>query len=114
MALKDIKASDFKRSRSFSDLLISFAKNSFTDDVSSVKNDNSIKQAIKNLVLTTPGEKPFQPLVGSKVKDLLKGLGLMTAGDFADNLSDEVEALVKKAAKRAQANGRKTVRGEDL
>ena len=48
MALKDIKASDFKRSRSFSDLLISFAKNSFTDDVSSVKNDNSIKQAIKN------------------------------------------------------------------
>ena len=36
-----------------------------------VKNDNSIKQSIKNLILTTPGEKPFQPLVGSRVNSLL-------------------------------------------
>ena len=53
-------------------------------------------------------------VVASKVKELLKGMGLMTAGDFADHLSGEVEAMVKKAAKRAQANGRKTVRGDDL
>lgn len=53
-------------------------------------------------------------VVASKVKDLLKSLNLMTAGDFADALSSEVEGLVKKAAKRAQANGRKTVRGDDL
>ena len=53
-------------------------------------------------------------VVASKVKDLLKSMGLMTAGDFADHLSKEVENLVKKAGKRAQSNGRKTVRGEDL
>ena len=53
-------------------------------------------------------------VVASKVKELLKGMGLMTAGDFADGLSVEVEALVKKAAGRAKANGRKTVRGDDL
>jgi histone H3/H4 len=53
-------------------------------------------------------------VVQSKVKDLLKGLGMMTAGDFADALSGQVEGLVKAAAARAKANGRKTVRGADL
>lgn len=52
-------------------MAINFARNPFTDDVSSVKNDNSIKQAVKNLILTQPGEKPFQPLVGSRVNALL-------------------------------------------
>jgi|TARA_R100000084_G_scaffold107679_2_gene68243 phage baseplate assembly protein W len=71
MALKKIGGKDFTKSRTFSDLAINFARNPFTDDVSSVKNDNSIKQAVKNLILTQPGEKPFQPLVGSRVNALL-------------------------------------------
>ncbi|HLC76122.1 MAG TPA: hypothetical protein VJB82_03340 [Candidatus Peribacterales bacterium] len=53
-------------------------------------------------------------VVASKVKDLLKSLGMMTAGDFSDFLSKEVEALIKKAAARAKSNDRKTVRGTDL
>ncbi|AGH26320.1 hypothetical protein CPPG_00003 [Cyanophage P-RSM1] len=71
MALKDIKGQNFKRSRRFDDLNIALTRNPFTDDVYSVKNDNAIKQAVKNLVLTVPGEKPFQPLVGSRVMELL-------------------------------------------
>ena len=87
MPLKDIKGKDLKRSRSFSDLSISMPRNPFTDDASVVKDDNSIKQAIKNLVLTTPGEKPFQPLVGSKVYDLLfEPLDAFTA----DTIQDEI------------------------
>ncbi len=87
MPLKDIKGKDLKRSRSFSDLSISMTRNPFTDDASVVKDDNSIKQAIKNLVLTTPGEKPFQPLVGSKVYDLLfEPLDAFTA----DTIQDEI------------------------
>jgi histone H3/H4 len=53
-------------------------------------------------------------VVASKVKDLLKSKNMMTAGDFSDFLSKEVEVLVGRAAKRASANGRKTVRGDDL
>jgi len=53
-------------------------------------------------------------VVASKVKELLKSLNMMTAGDLSDALSSELEGLGKKAAKRAQANGRKTVRGDDL
>ena len=53
-------------------------------------------------------------VVASKVKDLLKGMDMMTAGDLADALSTFVEATLKKAGKRAQENGRKTVRACDL
>ena len=71
MALKQITGKQFKKSRSFLDLNIALSRNPFTDDISTVKNDNAIKQSVKNLVLTTPGEKPFQPLIGSKINDLL-------------------------------------------
>ena len=47
------------------------ARNANTKDVAVVKNDNAIKQAVRNLIMTTPGEKPFQPLVGSNISQLL-------------------------------------------
>jgi histone H3/H4 len=53
-------------------------------------------------------------VVGSKVKDAIKAEGCNTAGDLTDALSAEVAAIVKKAAARAKANGRKTVRAADL
>ena len=71
MALKKIGRNEQKRSRAFKDIAVMMGNNPFTDDVNVVKNDNAIKQSIKNLILTTPGEKPFQPLIGSNVYTLL-------------------------------------------
>tara|TARA_B100002019_G_scaffold288867_1_gene303320 strand:- start:2577 stop:2996 length:420 start_codon:yes stop_codon:yes gene_type:complete len=91
MALKTITSGDFKRSRAFTDILMSFKRNPFTDDTSTVKNDNAIKQAIKNLILTTPGEKPFQPTVGSKVMDMLfEPLDPFTADAVKDEIINTV------------------------
>ena len=93
MALKNIGGSNFTKSRSFSDLSINFSRNPFTDDLSVVKNDNSIKQAVKNLILTAPGEKPFQPLVGSSVTDLLfEPLDAFTV----DTLADEIKQTINQ------------------
>ena len=87
MALKEISAKDLIKSRSFKDINIGFLKNSFTNDVSSVVNDNSIKQSVKNLILTAPGEKPFQPDTGSKVYTMLfEPLDAFTA----DMISEEI------------------------
>ena len=36
-----------------------------------VKNENAIKQSVRNLILTMFGERPFQPNIGSKVRALL-------------------------------------------
>ncbi|MDD5253541.1 MAG: DUF1931 domain-containing protein [Candidatus Nanoarchaeia archaeon] len=51
-------------------------------------------------------------VVRSKIKDAAKGMNV--AGDFADELSKEVEVIIKKAAERAKANGRSTVKARDL
>ena len=53
-------------------------------------------------------------VVASKVKDLLKAQGMMSSGDLADAASKLLEEALKKASARAKANGRKTVRPEDL
>lgn len=53
-------------------------------------------------------------VVGSKVKDAVKAQGCNCAGDLIDALSAEVGASIQKAATRAKANGRKTVRAADL
>ena len=71
MALKPLSSKDLAKSRSFNDIGMAFGKNPFTDDVSIVKDDNSIQQSIRNLVMTTPGEKPFQPNIGCGVYSLL-------------------------------------------
>ena len=99
MALNELGGKNFKKSRSFSDILISMQRNPFTDDSSVVKNDNAIKQAVKNLVLTQPGEKPFQPLVGSKVYNLLfEPLDAFTA----DSIKDEIINTINQYEPRVE------------
>lgn len=51
-------------------------------------------------------------VVRSKIKEYADDCNV--SGDFAEALSDEVVALIKKAAKRAKANNRKTVSSRDL
>jgi histone H3/H4 len=53
-------------------------------------------------------------VVGSKVKALVKESGMNTAGTLIDAVDAKVSELVKDAVKRAQANGRKTVRDCDI
>jgi|TARA_R100000030_G_scaffold60221_1_gene45444 phage baseplate assembly protein W len=99
MSLKRIGGADFKKSKSFKDFSTNFARNPFTDDLSVVTNDNSIKQAVKNLILTTPGEKPFQPLVGSSVNSLLfEPLDAFTV----DTIEDEIRSTINQYEPRVE------------
>jgi phage baseplate assembly protein W len=58
-------------SRQFRDLSIGMLPNPNTEDFAMVKNENAIKQSIRNLVLTQFGERPFQPNNGSRLKSML-------------------------------------------
>jgi histone H3/H4 len=53
-------------------------------------------------------------LVGSKTKVALKERGVNVAGDALEGLNYMVHWYVEQAAKRAAANGRKTVRAHDF
>lgn len=60
-----------RESRSFRDVALSFSRNPLTGDINILKDENAIKNAVKNIVLTKPGEKLFEPNFGSRVTDLL-------------------------------------------
>ena len=91
MALKSLSGKDVNLSRSFKDIKVDFAKNPFTKDVSAVSNDNSIKQSLKNLVMTQPGEKLFQPQIGSGVRQLLfEPMDGFTADAIRDDILNTV------------------------
>ena len=53
-------------------------------------------------------------LVASKVRQMIKDAGCNTAGDALDGLNAYVGWLIQQAAKRADQNGRKTVRAHDF
>jgi histone H3/H4 len=57
---------------------------------------------------------PMSYVVNSKIKEFINSKGMMSSGDLAEHASKFLEEALGKAVKRAQANGRKTVRGEDL
>ncbi|RMG19127.1 MAG: hypothetical protein D6731_00335 [Planctomycetota bacterium] len=53
-------------------------------------------------------------VVKSKCKEVLKKAKCNVAGDALDGLNHVVAWYLEQAAKRAQANGRKTVRAHDF
>lgn len=58
-------------SQGFKDVSASFQVNPINYDLVTVKNVNAINRAIRNLILTVPGEKPFLPDCGCHVTRLL-------------------------------------------
>ena len=58
-------------SKSFKDLSMSFKFNPLSGDLITLKNENAIARAVRNIVSTTPGEKLFDPDFGSSVSEIL-------------------------------------------
>ena len=89
-------------SRGFKDLAISFKANPNTGDFGVVKNENAIKQSVRNLILTMFGERPFQPSIGSRVKMLL----FEPWDPFAiDTIKSEIFNVIKRLEPRVRCTG---------
>ena len=78
-------------SRGFKDISMSFEVNPINNDIIGIKNETAIARSIRNLVLTTPGEKFFNPNLGSRVSQ--------TLFDTVDQISaaairDEIETTI--------------------
>ena len=59
------------------------------------------------------GKVPMM-VVTSRVKDMVKGMGLRSEGALMDAVNEKLAELLTAAGARAKANGRSTVRGGDL
>ena len=60
-----------KQQEYFSDFLNSFAYSPVNNNLAKISNEESVKQSLKNLILTSRGERIFQPNIGSGVNNLL-------------------------------------------
>lgn len=60
-----------RNTRTYSDLDLNFIANPATGDISKKYDENAIKQAVKNLIMTNHYERPFHPEIGSQVMGLL-------------------------------------------
>ena len=58
-------------SKGFKDISMSFEVNPINNDIIGVKNDTAIARSIRNLVLTNPGERFFNPTLGSRISEIL-------------------------------------------
>lgn len=58
-------------SRGFKDLSMTFKSNPLNNDLIGLKDASAIARSVRNIVMTYPGEKFFQPDFGSKVSRLL-------------------------------------------
>jgi hypothetical protein len=57
--------------RTFSDLDLNFTKNPVTKDVTRRYDEDAVKNALKNLILTSNYERPFHSEIGSPIRKLL-------------------------------------------
>ena len=81
-------------SRGFKDLAISLKANPNTKDFSAVKNENAIKQSVRNLVLTQFGERPYQYDIGSRVTgSLFEPFDVFLAEDLRDEIYNTIQRL---------------------
>ena len=60
-----------KVSRTYKDISLSFDPHPITKDLPIIKNADAIRRSVRNLVQTIPGERFFNPLLGSSVYESL-------------------------------------------
>ena len=85
--------------KSYKDLSFDFTANPQTGDVATVKDAVSVKRGIKNILLTAPFERLFQPEVGSGIKNLLfEPMTPLTEQRLSDACADAIEAWEKRAS----------------
>src|SRR5210317_344270 len=60
-----------RASRTYKDLNLSFIKNPATKDIAKLKDVESVKRSVRNLIELNHFEKPFHPEIGSDIRNLL-------------------------------------------
>lgn len=78
-------------SQGFKDVSATFKVNPINFDIIAVRNENAIARSIRNLVLTAPGDVPFNPQLGSRVNELLfENLDNLTASSIASEIENTI------------------------
>ena len=84
----------------YADLDFNFVIHPTSKDLVVVKDISAVKNSVRNLVLTSFGERPFQPMLGSRLRSLLfENADAITA----ITIKQEIERCIKEYEKRINA-----------
>ena len=79
-------------SKSFKDISASFQINPLNRDLISLNNSYAIARSLRNLIMTVPGDRPFNPVLGSQVTNLLfEKLDKLTAVTIKSEIVNTIE-----------------------
>ena len=84
--------------KTYKDLDLDFTPHPVTGDIVQVKDSNSVKRGIKNILLTENQERLFQPEIGSGLKNLLfEQMSDLTTQIIEDEVRAAIEAWEGRA-----------------
>jgi|LakMenEpi03Aug12_release.lakeMendotaPanAssembly.Ray.scaffolds.fasta_scaffold352924_2 phage baseplate assembly protein W len=86
-------------SRAFKDISFNFTQNFVTGDVNVLKNEEAIKQSVKNLILTKYRERLFNPFVGCNATAYLFEIANESDGQ---GIINEIEYILKTFEQRIE------------
>ena len=101
---------NLRTSLDFRDISLSFAKHPITDDIGVFYNEDAIKRSVQNLVRTRIGDRFYNPLLGSKIEDLMFE---QATQDIALDLEDEILILLENYEPRVTNSVTRVVYPQD-
>ena len=79
-------------SQGFKDISMTFQANPLNDDLIGLKNANAIARSVRNIVMTLPGEKFFNPDFGSRITEsLFENIDDITATVIIDEIRESID-----------------------
>ena len=86
-------------SQGFKDLSMTFQANPLNNDLIGLKNANAIARSVRNIVMTIPGEKPFNENFGSRISGLLfENVDNITATAISDEIRESITNYEPRAS----------------
>ena len=86
-------------SQSFKDISMTFQANPLNSDLIALKNATAIARSVRNIILTSPGEKLFDPDFGSNVSKLLfENMDDVSAISIRDEIENSINNYEPRVA----------------
>lgn len=100
------------RKRVYSDIDLTFARNTANDDdIFKKKDAAAVKQAVKNLILTNEAEKPFRPRFGANLAGML--FELVNDEDVEEDIRERIYDVIEQYEPRATVEDLEVFLNED-
>lgn len=85
--------------RQYSDINLSFTRHPVTGDIAKLTDYTAVKRSVENLILTNFYERPFNPRLGTGIRDsLFEPMDML----IAQRLQFQVTNIIEQYEKRAQ------------